>query len=142
MGYRSEVKCIIYGRPEYLDALIAKHTLQDNPFLSDLKEYISFGMMDRTLWLPNGNKEEVRCKVLDFYGDSFKWYDEFEDVQGLYKIMDDIDQNWDNKIDFEFVRVGEEHKDIETKSSVGAYGFIYPTTTIVIDTDIKDLPNE
>ena len=142
MGYRSEVKCIIYGRPEYLDALIAKHTLQDNQFLSELKEYISFGMMDRTLWLPNGEKETVRCKVLDFQGDSLKWYDEYSDVQGLTKIMDDIDENWEDNIDFEFIRIGEDHKDIETKSSVNAYGFIYPTTTIVVDMNMEDLPNE
>lgn len=142
MGYRSEVKCIIYGSPEVLDSFIAKHTLQNNPFLSEMQPYISYGLIDRVKYDNNGNKHENKNKIMDFYGSQFKWYDEFEDVQGLNKMMDDIDENYEDTLDFEFVRVGEEHKDIETKSSLNAYGYIYPTTTIVTDVSIEDIPNE
>lgn len=142
MGYRSEVKCIIYGSPEVLDSFIAKHVMQGNKFLSELSDHITYGLITRTWYHNDGKRDEVQNKIMDFHGSQFKWYDEFEDVQGLNQLMDDIDENYEDTLDFEFVRVGEDYKDIETKSSTHCYGYIYPSTTIVTDVSIEDLPNE
>lgn len=142
MGYRSEVKCVIYGRPEFLDAFIAKHAIQNNSFLSELKEYITYGLTDRLTFHPDGTSDKIKCKVMDFDGSSLKWYDEYDEVQGLTDMLDDIDENWDKKLDFEFIRVGEEAKDIETKYSRNAYGFLSTSTSITNDMALEDLPNE
>lgn len=142
MGYRSEVKCIIYGHPEILDAFIAKHTMKGNKFLSELSDHITYGMIDRTEYLAIGEKRIHKNKIMDFHGDQFKWYDEYEDVQGLNQLMDDIDENYEGELDFEFVRVGEEYKDIEHKTSSHHYGYIYPTTTIVHSYNMEEIQNE
>jgi hypothetical protein len=142
MGYRSEVKCIIYGSPEVLDSFIAKHALQNNAFLSEMKDHITYGMMERIEYMPNGERRPYKNKVMDFHGNQFKWYDEFDDVQGLNRMMDDINENYKDTLDFEFVRVGEENKDIETESSINSYGYIYPSTTIVNDYSMEEIPNE
>lgn len=142
MGYRSQVRYVIYARPEILDAFIAKHSLLGNKFLSELKEDITYGLTGQKEYAPDGSYEVTKYKVLNFYNDSIKWYDDYPEIADAFKLMDDIDENWENKVDFEFVRVGEEYNDIERKYSVGAYGFIFPTTTIESVLNLEDLPNE
>lgn len=46
--------------------------------------------------------------------DELKWYDSYKDVQNFQNMMDTLD---DQDIPYSFVRIGEDHDDIETRQN-------------------------
>jgi hypothetical protein len=99
MGYRSEVKSVIYGEPEAVDKFMA---LNVNA-LTKIKE--DFGNQVRAL---KGN----RRKFIYLDCEYSKWYDEFDEVQRWHEFLELADTAGLNT---EFVRVGEDSEgDIET----------------------------
>jgi hypothetical protein len=100
MGYRSEVKSVIYGEPSEMDKFMA-----DNPeAITQIKE--DFGSSLRTLKM--GDKRVL----LYLDNDYAKWYDEFDEVQRWNELLElAVEAN----LNTEFVRVGEDSEgDIET----------------------------
>ena len=118
MGYRSEVRSVIYGPDDKMAAFIAKHTLLDHPALKAFEpkqvEFI------RTLYQmvvdpnnpeqpPTWERYDVPYTAISIYGDAWKWYDEYEDVQAWDALMADA---MESGLSYEFIRIGEEADDI------------------------------
>jgi hypothetical protein len=99
MGYRSEVKSVIYGEPS--DMAKFKEAVFDlyNQVVED------FGSQLRTLKM--GDKRELLYLDCDYA----KWYDEFSDVQRWHEMLELAKEA---NLNTEFVRVGEDSEgDIE-----------------------------
>jgi hypothetical protein len=105
MGYRSEVRSVIYGPPDKVQAFWTKHTLLENPaikgFESDIRRY----MVD------SGDG----TAVIDLRGDSWKWYPDYPDVAGWLAMIDEIgcEAEGTEGLSYEFARLGEESDDTE-----------------------------
>lgn len=128
MGYRSEVRSLIYGDADKVSALWTKHMLLDNAMLKmegdHLRRYSSR--------LYNG----LTISVIDLSADSWKWYEDYEHIQAWDKMLDDARDNFE--LEYEFLRVGEEPGDVESKSSADSMGFLFVRTQIVSDANIDD----
>ena len=116
MGYRSEVKSLVYGDKDLMDEFI-----KDNTDLIDALEN-DF----------DGHIETIEKPVETFIYlnlDYAKWYESYSDVSRWHNILKLAD---DAGLKFEFVRVGEENGDIEYKHSNKAACdyFLIAVTTI------------
>lgn len=84
--------------------------------------------------------EENLC--IKFYAESVKWYEDFSDVQCHEKLIELADewihQHEDSErfyspIRWGFVRIGEEHDDIEERHNNDGYELVYVTRGISFD---------
>lgn len=102
MGYRSDVAvAIMFNTKEDLLTFRTKHKI-----LGGATEEES----------TNLNVIEYQNKVIAFaYYDSVKWYDSFEDVQAVTKMLEDAQEA---KFSTMFIRIGEEISDIEYDSYI------------------------
>jgi len=134
MGYRSDVRCLIYGTKEEMDLLLTTSVIICNSkilehFKKDLTRYTS-----RILG-PNG-VDEVILHFLDLSGENWKWYDDYEDVKTWVEFMKEAAEMG---LEYEFIRVGERAGDVETISSAAGTNFLYTTSPhIECDIDISD----
>lgn len=129
MGYRSQVRCLVYGDTDKLQALITKHELMGSgvmdQFNDSLKRYTCRRRSydhEATLMQPqdeNGGRQPVICEriveVLDLTGDDWKWYSDYPDVAAWTAMMLDAAMF---DCSYEFMRIGEEDNDIETERNV------------------------
>lgn len=126
MGYRSNVRCLIYGDTDQLQALITKHELMGSgimaSFRESLKRYTAVRNIGEMVEAsedsekpPHWQFRDIEVEVLDLYGDDWKWYDGYPDVTAWVAMMHDAD-TFD--CSYEFVRVGEENTDTEFESNV------------------------
>ena len=105
MGYRSEVAYVINfispsKRDEYINVVLAT---QDKNLIHALKE----------------------CEVTDdggearinFYASDVKWYESYDDVKMHDRLLEFIDDTYHDggNIGWKFIRVGEEHGDVDEK---------------------------
>lgn len=151
MGYRSQVRALIYGDPAQICALVAAHTMGGG--VNALKEFndnITRYRVDRRTYDhaatvsqepdEHGNKpsiwKTVEIEVIDLYGDDCKWYDSYSDVQAWVALMSEAEERGLNT---EFVRVGEETEDIEIRQNIQDDGdtYIYVRRSVV-----DDLPDD
>lgn len=126
MGYRSQVRSIIYGEPELVDALLAKEKLAGDKGIQAMFDGY-FTVTETTRWIyqtkehPDGKTEterlEAPCKVIDLEGSDWKWYDDYSDVKHWNEILQEADGMG---LHYEFVRVGEESGDIQEERSIDA----------------------
>ena len=101
MGYRSEVKSLVYGEP----AAMAK-------FKADNAELIEALAVDYGSDLTHTNNDEFDIMFLDLpYS---KWYDSFSEVIRWTNLLDLANEA---ELMTEFVRIGEEAGDIEQEYS-------------------------
>lgn len=132
MGYRSEVKSVIYGEPFKVDMFLNEHEAEYRTIKNQFGETIRVMGSDFRKFI-----------YLDI--DYCKWYDEFEDVQNWHAFLEAAESYG---LCTEFVRVGESSEgDIEQ-----IYGgdnnlqYLTPTVTIDVgfdyDEHIKDLKDE
>lgn len=129
MGYRSEVRSCIYGEPELLDSFIASRKLIDDVVFSDKDEGFK---NDLKIISKELNYRKQTIKILDLYGENWKWYDEYEYVKAWVKLLEEAELAG---LSYEFMRVGEESGDIEYESGGDVEGFLYSSTQIVCDYD-------
>lgn len=131
MGYRSQVRCLIYGLPDKLNAMIVKHQLEggklfDNDWFRDnitrykaTRSYYdheaSIASVDPNTGKGQAIWREVEIEILDLYGDDWKWYPGYEDVRAWEAFMRGAHE-WN--CSYEFIRVGEEQNDIEREENV------------------------
>lgn len=120
MGYRSDVKALIYplgGEHNLLEydklKLLFNTTFQD-VFEAWGEDYFSWNDKHR---------------VLEFDANSVKWYDSYPEVQRLTKFLSEVQ---DLGYEYEFMRIGEEDDDIETDNSGDAENFMYVERTIQV----------
>lgn len=104
MGYRSDVRALVYGPTDKINALVARHAMSDNVnvFESWLKNHIEF-------------EEDEGITVIQLKVESVKWYSGYEDVAAWHEFMGPIDNQPpdDEVMGYEFVRIGENVDDIE-----------------------------
>lgn len=127
MGYRSDIRCLIYGPPDAikkLEVAVAMLTGDANPFemmKGDLKYYNGKRF--------EGDSEDV-LRFIDLTADDWKWYDSYPEVIAWHKLMDWIQENEPNGVCLEYIRVGEEEGDVDQKYVGSTWGFYYPRTMI------------
>lgn len=102
MGYRSNVRCIIYGAEDILDAFVTARRITNSDLPEWMHEYVSTYFIDihRTL-----------LKVYDFKIEDVKWYGGYPDVdvaEAFFQAAREFDG-----LEVEFVRVGEDMDDID-----------------------------
>ena len=126
MGYRSQVRSIIYGEPELVDALLAKEKLAGDKGIQHLFDgFITVTDSLQRVYVPKQNTDgtteseriEVPMKVIDLEGSDWKWYDEYDDVKHWHALLTEAENMG---LNYEFVRVGEESGDIEEDRSADA----------------------
>ena len=118
MGYRSQVKSVIYGSSENIAKLKATQE-----YLNVLDQFDSEYLSEHSI---NDNTQAIL-----FSGGHLKWYDEYADVKAWHKL---IELSPSVGLSAEFLRVGEEAGDIENHN----YGdecnwYLYVTTSIEAD---------
>lgn len=91
MGYRSEVKSIIYGQADKVEAFLLDNADLYNQLKEDFEQELSRFTRDTRLFI------YLDCNYS-------KWYDEYEDVQRWHDLLD---KAADAGLCTEFVRIGE-----------------------------------
>ena len=133
MGYRSQVRSCVYSdNAELFDAFIAGQKLINNIIWEGFGENLDFTEKKYT-YRPSADENMVEqvYKILDLYGDDWKWYDSYPDVKAWDKFIHDA---VDAGLNYEFVRVGEEDGDIEYESGgEEVQNFLSTFTTINVD---------
>lgn len=123
MGYRSQVRCLIYGSEENLQAhIIGQVILYSALAISEFKENL-------TRYVIKG-ADDTEVHVLDLKGDSWKWYESYPDVKAWTEFMR---SSPDMGLEYEFIRVGEEVGDVETETSSDPAYYIGISTPSIID---------
>ena len=127
MGYRSDVKSVIYGTASQLGAFIdVNHDLYNQvrkDFGDNIKDIAKKGLQDKDLSIIYLNCEYS------------KWYDEYEEVQRWHELLDSAEQ-WG--LSTEFVRIGESSEgDIEI-SQRGVDCMYYLETELKIVSTLDD----
>lgn len=151
MGYRSQVRSLIYGDPDLICALVARCALTStstgaNPlkeFSANLRRYrTNVRAYDREATLAQepdaegGRKSlfvDKPIEILDLYGDDWKWYSIYPDVQAWEQLLIDA---YNSGLNTEFVRIGDESNDIEIIRNFQddwCNGMISVSSTIVDD---------
>lgn len=84
MGYRSDVRCLIYGPEDQIDALLMREALGANR-LAYWQEYyrVYYACRDK----------ETRVKVIDFDATDVKWYDSYTQVQNFETFRSEVAQD-------------------------------------------------
>jgi hypothetical protein len=132
MGYYSDVRSMIYGPADQIDALVAAESMGGNVlFVGEAKKILTRREDMVALWYRD---ERVMYDVLEINGD-FSWADDSTFVQHWLRMLDKIDDgSLPFKLAYEFVRVGENDDDVERReggdTDVQQHA-LYPTIKIV-----------
>jgi hypothetical protein len=121
MGYRSDVKALIY--PANSDKNLLEYDKLKLLFNTTFKDVFEAWGEDYFSW-------DDKHRVLKFNADSVKWYDSYPEVKLLVKFLEDVR---DLEYEYEFIRIGEEDDDTETDSTGDSEGFMYVQRTIEVN---------
>ena len=125
MGYRSEVRFVVALPSEaernQIMALYSMHPLVQRHDMA--KEWTPYEVMlrdyGRYVDVPKGEPSdyvrEYPVYLLSFHDDCVKWYDNYEDVQAVMHMEELLDSLEGRCFAYRFIRVGEEHSDIECR---------------------------
>jgi hypothetical protein len=120
MGYRSEVKALIY--PASGDQNLLQY--------EQLKVLMNTTFKDvYEAWGDEWFTWDDKHRVLKFSAESVKWYESYPDVAKFSPFLDEA-----HKLgyEYEFIRVGEDIDDIEDDSTGDAEGYLYVQRTIEV----------
>lgn len=115
MGYRSEVKSLIYGDSEPMAKFIADNTELIEALHDDFEDNI------QTIEKP---LQTFIFLTLDYA----KWYESYSDVSRYMALLNLADEA---ELKFEFMRVGEEFNDIESRHSQTECDYILQVVTTI-----------
>ena len=132
MGYRSQVRSLIYGSKEKLDEFLLLHTMiLGSEVFRDFKDSLTRYTINTAVYSDELKKMVASVvHVLDLRGDSWKWYEDYEDV----KAWDDL--VWEAQefgLGTEFIRIGEDNNDIVWNTSDDNLGLIAVSRSICDD---------
>lgn len=127
MGYRSEVKSLIYGTASQLGNFIdANHDLYKK-----VREDFNGSIKD----MVKKYRDNKDLSIIYLKDDYTKWYDEYEEVQRWHELLDLAEQAG---LSVEFIRIGESSEgDIEVYQS-GNECVYYLETEMKIVTILDD----
>lgn len=114
MGYRSEVRCLIYGTKEQMDVFLTTQALVLNsPALQEFKkDLIRYEIKLR----------EETLHVLDLDGSDWKWYQGAKWVEAWNSFMEAAEED---DLQYEFICIGEDPRDIEQDTSADYIGLLH-----------------
>lgn len=122
MGYRSNIRCLIYP----MDTSTGdKPTLIDN--YHALKLVLNTTFKDVVDCWYNDLTFDDTHNVVDFEMDGVKWYDSYPDVVAFESMLKEVE---DLGYCYELVRVGEDKGDVEMRESINHNGYLNTTTVI------------
>jgi len=109
MGYRSDVKIVVIASSkEAMDDLLAVYAM--------LPEVQKAGGFEELGW---ERYELGEGRVLTYEADDVKWYDSYDDVTVIMRLLEDVsifnEERSEDVYAARFVRVGEEYNDIEVE---------------------------
>lgn len=109
MGYRSDVKIVVIASSkEAMDDLLAVYAM--------LPEVQKAGGFEELGW---ERYELGEGRVLTYEADDVKWYDSYDDVTVIMRLLEDVSifnqERSEDVYAARFVRVGEEYNDIEVE---------------------------
>jgi hypothetical protein len=140
MGYRSQVHALIYGPEDKICALVAKHVLEGGNVFEHFKDDIRRFKTKRSVYTATEAHDgrayawiEHEIEVIELRGDSWKWYDDYPDVQAWEALMLEAATEFDCIT--EFVRIGEDSNDIQVEMNVedGGDAYLYVSSSITSD---------
>jgi len=105
MGYRSQVKSVIYQTQDKFDEFYKKHEEEIDYFKEE------FGCMGLA------TKDDYKVLYLDF--DEVKWYDTFPEVMAWHNLLEQAETEG---MYYEFVRLGEDDSDVEIDYGINDSG--------------------
>jgi hypothetical protein len=120
MGYRSDVKALIY--PANGDQNLLEYDKLKLLFNTTFQDVFTSWGEDYFEW-------DDRHRVLMFDANSVKWYDAYPEIKTFVKFLADVQELG---YEYEFIRIGEEDDDVETDSTGDAEGFMYVQRTIEV----------
>lgn len=121
MGYRSQVRSIIYGKPDKVLAFWTMHKLEGNEALKAFADSITRYTV---------NAGDGGTAVIDLYGDNWKWYEDYIDVKAWHALLQDAEEC---ELEYEFVRVGENRDDVVYECSAESQYWLNTQTEILVD---------
>ena len=121
MGYRSDVKALIY--PQSGDQNLLEYDKLKLLFGTTFKDVFEAWGEDYFSW-------NDPHRVLKFSANSVKWYDSYPEIERFIKFLAEVR---DLEYEYEFIRIGEEDDDTETDSTGDANGFMYVSRTIEVN---------
>ena len=124
MGYRSEVKSVIYGALDAMDKFMTDHANE----LDQIKDEFN----NEVKVMASSNRKFIYLSC-----DYAKWYDEYDEVQHWHEFLKLAQQAGLNT---EFVRVGEASEgDIETEyHGAECLNYLEPMIKIDVGFDLDD----
>ena len=120
MGYRSDVKALIYplGGEHNLLEYDKLKTLMNTTF----KEVYDYWGDEYFTWNDNH-------RALMFDANSIKWYESFPEVARFAPFLDEVHELG---YEWEFIRIGENDDDVEADNSGDAEGYLYVQRSIEV----------
>ena len=120
MGYRSDVKALIYP-------VSSEHSLIEYDKLKLLMNTTFKNVLDS--WGDDYFTWDDHHRVLKFAANSVKWYDSYPDVDLFTKFLTEVR---DLEYEYEFLRIGEDDNDVESDSTGDAQGYMYVSRSIEV----------
>lgn len=123
MGYRSQVRSLIYGETDKMSAFIASQRIKHPKVWEAFKDHINIRDASIRVYRPHAGTDEcafadVDIMVIDLLGDDWKWYEGYDDVQAWEALLDSaVSAN----LDYEFLRLGEDDTDNEYRYNSDNY---------------------
>ncbi len=117
MGYRSQVRALIYGPEEQMDVFMTTESLiLGSSVFVHFKENLTRYTIKVSFWIAGGEQPESHIyHVLDLSGDAWKWYSSYPDVQAWHDFMHRAEEA---ELAWEFARIGEgEGNELDTEYS-------------------------
>jgi len=125
MGYRSNVRCLIYGTEEKLEAFLTyKLLITGTSVFRDMGDSLTRYSITHSDY--QGDTKTIH--VLDLYLDRCKWYEDYEDVKAWHTFMDQAEEA---DLDYEFIRIGEDSGDIERSETENSLNLIYTSNPTI-----------
>ena len=121
MGYRSDVKALIYpaGGEHNLLNYDKLKTLMNTTF----KDVLDYWQDPYFTW-------DDKHRVLKFDANSIKWYDSYPEVTSFIKFLEEAHEL---EYEYEFIRLGEEDDDVEDDRTGDAEGYMYVSRSIEVN---------
>jgi len=120
MGYRSDVKALIYP-------VSGEHNLLNYDKLKTLMNTTFKDVFDA--WNDEYFKWNDEHRVLEFSADSIKWYDGYPDVARFTRFLNEVQEL---EYEYEFIRLGEDMDDVEDDSTGDSEGYLYVSRSIEV----------
>jgi hypothetical protein len=128
MGYRSDVVALVYAVHEpFAGQAVRAINKKRYPLLKTLMNTTFKDITD--MW-GNHFQWDDRNEVLVFKADDIKWYESDQDIEAFSKFLQETENCG---FEFECMRLGENHTDIEQHESDRALGFLQVERKIRID---------